>query len=104
MIFVGVYSHRGRYPFSGSVTTYKFKSIEAARARFPRAPLQQLRVCTKCGHEECPCCASVGEPGFGSCDRVEVSKSGDDVDVCCDGQCTFVETTPYPVLSPEAAK
>lgn len=47
----------------------------------------QLRTCLKCGHTECPGCKGVGDKDFGWCDILRIE--GDDVILCCDGECTY---------------
>lgn len=60
---------------SGGKTEPNYKPIhDLAPERSPVAG----RTCLKCGHVECPCCEDW-------CDELV----GQDMDLCCDGQCTF---------------
>lgn len=43
----------------------------------------RMRVCSRCGHEECPCCRDF-------CDNIECIAADDDVpNLCTDGECVY---------------
>jgi hypothetical protein len=86
MIWIAVYEG------DDSLTVSSFESIEEARTKFPEKKIQQMRVCTKCGHAECPMCND-------SCDVLV----GDDFDPCCDGQCTYDQSQQFDALTPTGA-
>ena len=85
MIWIAVYLPRHH------IESHQFESMETARAAHPRSDLQQLRVCTKCTHPECPCCHDW-------CDEIV----GDDGDLCCEGECVFAEPGRFPLFEATA--
>lgn len=85
MIWVAVFRSHDR------IESREFESMDAARAAFLRSDLQQLRVCTKCKHAECPCCLNW-------CDEIV----GDDGDMCCEGTCVFAEPESFPFIEAPA--
>lgn len=45
---------------------------------------RKRKTCVKCGHLECPCCGTWCDTLVGE---------GADRDLCCDGECTYAETS-----------
>lgn len=102
MICVAIYTYEGSAGW-GSTDIEQFESIAAAQAAHPGHDVQQLRVCTKCKHAECPHCPQ------GSCDTViglgegNDSEGYEDFDVCCGGRCTYVEPKPFEIIKAVSA-
>ena len=91
---IAVFKHGGR-----AITTYPAVSLEDMRALHPRAVLQRMRVCKKCGHAECPCCQGAYPDGGNWCDVVDVEAEG--APLCCGGgPCVYDEAEPYPRVIP----